>query len=99
MARYGCLVIGTILALIILFVIVYFWSGWLNRPVGHSIATTESPARPEPVEGPLSLRGAQPLMVSLPNHVAIPLRLNTRRQTTIATATRLPTPASSTGSQ
>ena len=42
MARYGCLVIGTILALIILFVIVYFWSGWLNRPVGHSIATTES---------------------------------------------------------
>ena len=50
MARYGCLVIGTILALIILFVIVYFWSGWLNRPVGHSIATTESPARPVPVE-------------------------------------------------
>ena len=29
-------------------------------------------------------------MVSLSNHVAIPLRLNTRRQTTIATATRLP---------
>ena len=42
MARYGCLVIGTVLALIILVVIVYFWSGWLNRPVGHSIATTES---------------------------------------------------------
>ena len=51
MARYGCLVIGTILALIILFVIVYFWSGWLNRPVGHSIATTESPARPVMGEG------------------------------------------------
>ena len=29
-------------------------------------------------------------MVSLSNHVAISLRLNTRRQTTIATATRLP---------
>jgi adenylyl-sulfate kinase len=29
-------------------------------------------------------------MVSLTNHVAISLRLNTRRQTTIATATRLP---------
>ena len=43
MARYGCLVIGTVLALIILVVIVYFWSGWLNRPVGHSIATTQSP--------------------------------------------------------
>ncbi len=40
----------------------------------------------------LSLRGAQPLMVSLSNHVAIPLRLSTRRQTAIATATRLPPP-------
>ena len=40
----------------------------------------------------LSLRGAQPLMVSLSNHVAISLRLNTRRQITIATATRLPPP-------
>ena len=29
-------------------------------------------------------------MVSLSNHVAIPLMLSTRRQTTIATATRLP---------
>ena len=40
----------------------------------------------------LSLRGAQPLMVSLSNHVAISLRLNTRRQIAIATATRLPPP-------
>ena len=31
-------------------------------------------------------------MVSLSNHVAISLRLNTRRQTTVATATRLPPP-------
>ena len=31
-------------------------------------------------------------MVSLSNHVAISLRLNTRRQITIATATRLPLP-------
>ena len=31
-------------------------------------------------------------MVSLSNHVAISLRLNARRQTTIATATRLPPP-------
>ena len=46
-----------------------------------------------------SLRGAQPLMVSLSNHVAISMRLNTRRRTAVATATRLPTPASSTGSQ
>ena len=36
MERYGCLIIGVIIALIILFVTVYFWSGWLNRPVGHS---------------------------------------------------------------
>ena len=40
----------------------------------------------------LSLRGAQPLMVSLSNHVAISLRLSTRRGTIIATATRLPPP-------
>ena len=39
---------------------------------------------------PLSLRGAQPLMVRLSNHVVISFRLNPRRQTTIATATRLP---------
>ena len=38
MARYGCLVIGVVIALAILFVVVFFWSGWLNRPVGHSIA-------------------------------------------------------------
>ena len=38
----------------------------------------------------LSLRGAQPLMVSLSNHVAISLRLSTCRGTIIATATRLP---------
>ena len=36
MARYGCLALGVILALIILFTVVYLWSGWLNRPVGHS---------------------------------------------------------------
>ena len=35
MARYGCLIIGVILALIILFALVYLWSGWLERPVGH----------------------------------------------------------------
>ena len=39
-----------------------------------------------------SLRGAQPLMVSLSNHVAISMRLNTRRRTAVATATRLPPP-------
>ena len=38
----------------------------------------------------MSLRGAQPLMVSLSNHVAISMRLNTRRRTAVATATRLP---------
>ena len=36
MGRYGCLVVGVILAMIILVVTVYYWSGWLNRPVGHS---------------------------------------------------------------
>lgn len=38
MERYGCLVVGVILAMIILVVTVYYWSGWLNRPVGHSPA-------------------------------------------------------------
>ena len=35
MARYGCLIIGVVIALIVLVGIVYMWSGWLNRPVGH----------------------------------------------------------------
>ena len=35
MERYGCLIIGIIIALIILTVTVYYWSGWLNRPVGR----------------------------------------------------------------
>ena len=41
MERYGCLVVGVILALIILFVLVYLWSGWLNRPVGRAPAAAE----------------------------------------------------------
>ena len=39
----------------------------------------------------LSLRGAQPLMVSLSNHVAISLRLNTRRQITIPNGNKIAT--------
>ena len=35
MERYGCLIIGIIIALFILTVTVYYWSGWLNRPVGR----------------------------------------------------------------
>ena len=42
MARYGCLVIGVILALLILFGIVYLWSGWLNRPVGRAPAAAST---------------------------------------------------------
>ena len=46
MARYGCLIIGVILALIILFGIVYLWSGWLNRPVGRAptVSAADAPA-------------------------------------------------------
>ena len=36
MARYGCLVVAVIVATVLLFFIVYLWSGWLNRPVGHN---------------------------------------------------------------
>ena len=39
MARYGCLIIGVVIALIVLVGIVYLWSGWLNRPVGHIVGT------------------------------------------------------------
>ena len=42
MARYGCLVIGVVLALLILFGIVYLWSGWLNRPVGRAPAAAST---------------------------------------------------------
>ena len=38
MARYGCLIISVIIALLILVVTVWFWSGWLNRPTGHAPA-------------------------------------------------------------
>ena len=41
MARYGCLVVGVIIALVILIGIVYLWSGWLNRPVGRAPAPLE----------------------------------------------------------
>ena len=44
MARYGCLVIGVVIALAILFVVVFFWSGWLSRPVGHSTAPSDQVA-------------------------------------------------------
>ena len=36
MARYGCLLLAVVFATVVLFFIVYLWSGWLNRPVGHS---------------------------------------------------------------
>ena len=38
-------------------------------------------------------------MVRLSNHVAISLRLNTRRQTTVCYGDEIATPVSSTGSQ
>ena len=36
MARYGCLVISVIIALLILVYTVWLWSGRLNLPVGHA---------------------------------------------------------------
>ena len=49
MARYGCLVISVIIALLILVGTVWLWSGWLNRPPGHApaaSAATTTPANP-----------------------------------------------------
>ena len=40
MERYGCLIIGVVVALIVLVGIVYLWSGWLNRPVGRAPAAS-----------------------------------------------------------
>jgi uncharacterized membrane protein len=57
MARYGCLVISVVLALMILVVIVYFWSGWLNRPVGHhpdrlhAVGATQESPLPSTISG------------------------------------------------
>ena len=44
MARYGCLALAVIVATVLLFFIVYLWSGWLNRPVGHSPSVAASGA-------------------------------------------------------
>ena len=36
MARYGCLALAVAVAMALLIFIVFLWSGWLNRPVGHA---------------------------------------------------------------
>ena len=36
MARYGCLALAVVIAMALLIFIVFLWSGWLNRPVGHA---------------------------------------------------------------
>ena len=38
MARYGCLALAVVVAMALLIFIVFLWSGWLNRPVGHTPA-------------------------------------------------------------
>ena len=39
MARFGCLALAVVVAMALLIFIVFLWSGWLNRPVGHAPAT------------------------------------------------------------
>ena len=36
MARFGCLALAVVVAMALLIFIVFLWSGWLNRPVGHA---------------------------------------------------------------
>ena len=36
MARFGCLALAVVIAMALLIFIVFLWSGWLNRPVGHA---------------------------------------------------------------
>ncbi|MCY4558702.1 MAG: hypothetical protein OXF79_20465 [Chloroflexi bacterium] len=38
MARYGCLALAVVIALVVLVFITFLWSGWLNRPTGHAPA-------------------------------------------------------------
>ncbi len=38
MARFGCLALAVVVAMALLIFIVFLWSGWLNRPVGHAPA-------------------------------------------------------------
>ena len=36
MARFGCMALAVVVAMALLIFIVFLWSGWLNRPVGHA---------------------------------------------------------------
>ena len=73
MARYGCLVIGVILALLILFGIVYLWSGWLNRPVGRipAVPSTIIPAVPSTIIPAASLPSFPPHTPVIPAKAGI----------------------------
>ena len=46
MARYGCLALAVVVAMALLVFIVFLWSGWLNRPVGHA-PMGDAPGVPE----------------------------------------------------
>ena len=80
MARYGCLVIGVVIALAILFVVVFFWSGWLNRPVGHSIAPSAQVAFAYSGRRRAALRQAQGERAKLSAHRSTDRRLHPRKR-------------------
>ena len=42
MARFGCLALAVVVAMALLIFIVFLWSGWLNRPVGHAPAAVST---------------------------------------------------------
>ena len=42
MARFGCLALAVVVAMALLIFIVFLWSGWLNRPVGHAPAVVST---------------------------------------------------------
>ncbi len=42
MARFGCLALAVVVAMALLIFIVFLWSGWLNRPVGHTPAAVSA---------------------------------------------------------
>ena len=59
MARFGCLALAVVVAMALLIFIVFLWSGWLNRPVGHAPATVSTAHNAPVVAKAIGARVAQ----------------------------------------
>ena len=75
MARFGCLALAVVVAMALLIFIVFLWSGWLNRPVGHApaaVSVAHDSYRQKQDFKILGLSGLEPFydgeLPILPNH-------------------------------